>query len=61
MIWTPPIVGKETDAKALQENWFACCNLTLQRFADLVHEELQTQLNYGLTREEDLNRVRLFI
>jgi hypothetical protein len=42
-IWTPPVVGKETDPKALEEYWDACCKLTLERFADLVFEELQTK------------------
>jgi hypothetical protein len=60
MIWTPPVVGKETDPKALEEYWNACCKLTLERFADLVLEELQAQLNNGLNNEDDLNRVQYF-
>jgi hypothetical protein len=43
MIWTPPVVGKETDPKALEERWNACCKLTLERFADLVLDELQAR------------------
>jgi hypothetical protein len=41
MIWTPPIVGKETNTKMIEENWRICCQLTLERFADLVFDELQ--------------------
>jgi hypothetical protein len=62
MIWTPPVVGKETDPKEMEEHWSTCCKLTLERFADLVFEELQKQLSNGLNNEDDLNRVQyLFI
>jgi hypothetical protein len=43
LIWTPPVVGKETDPKALEERWNACCNIKLERFADLVFDELQAR------------------
>jgi hypothetical protein len=60
MIWTPPVVGKETDPKALEEYWNACCKLTLERFAFLVLEELQKQFQSELSNEDDLNRVQYF-
>jgi predicted acylesterase/phospholipase RssA len=56
MIWTPPVVGKETDANALEKNWQNCLNITLERFAFLIFDKLQNRFKGELIDENDFNK-----
>jgi hypothetical protein len=41
--WTPPIVGKEKQKQWLLGNWDECFQITLERFALLVSEDIETK------------------
>jgi hypothetical protein len=60
LIWTPPVVGKETERQLLEAVWKECCDLILEHFAFLVFEELKKKFKSELNNEDDLNRVQYF-
>jgi hypothetical protein len=55
LIWSPPVVGKETDKELFEKNWDACCNIALERFAELVFDELQTKDPNDVNSNETFN------
>jgi hypothetical protein len=61
LIWTPPIVGEEREPNSILDNWTRCCGFALERFAELVFEELQApNLDNMLIRDSVIEAVKNF-
>jgi hypothetical protein len=42
-IWSPPIVGKEKQKQWIEANWDECFQLTVERFALLIYEDIEVK------------------
>lgn len=59
MIWTPPVVGKETDKVSIESKWETCCNIALERFVGLFLDDLQSRFD-EMKFQESENSATLF-
>jgi hypothetical protein len=65
-VWIPPPPGTQKAHKqqqqqsALEQEWNLCLDVTLERFAGIVIDTIESQLNTTLNLE-DMNKVRYFI
>jgi len=56
-IWTPPIVGSKSQKRTVEDWWYSCFEIALERYAGLLFEELQPQLQSINDLEKPMNKI----